>query len=200
MFRKRVALSAALVAACLLPASAPAAYKVTVKRTAHGIAHIRANDFASMGYGYAYALAQDNICVIADSYVTVRGERSRYFGADVGYAFRSNGTSANNLNSDFFFKRIIDSKVIETLISEPPPAGPVPEIKQAVAGYVDGYNAYLAKTGVDAIPDPDLPGQGVGQADRGDRRLPPLLPAGAARLSRRGDRRHRRRTAPGGHA
>ncbi|CAA9527239.1 MAG: peptidase S45, penicillin amidase, partial [uncultured Solirubrobacteraceae bacterium] len=44
-------------------------------------------------------------------------------------------------------------------------------------------------------PRPRVPGPGVGQADRGDRRLPPLLPARAARLGGRGDRRHRRGAA-----
>ena len=152
---------AAVLAALALPAGATAAepYKVTIKRTAHGIPHIRAADFASMGYGYAYALAQDTICIIADSYVTVRAERSRFFGPDKTYVFRGNGVVVNNLNSDFFFKRIIDTKVVETLLAEPPPAGPVPEIKEGVRGYVDGYNAYLAKTGVDKIPDPACRGK-----------------------------------------
>lgn len=159
MFRiPRLALVTAL-AALVLPASASAAYKVTIKRTAHGIPHIRANDFASLGYGYAYALAQDNICILADTYATVRAERSRYFGPDGTYASRGNGTTNNNLDSDFFFQRINDLKTVETLIAEPPPAGPVAEIKEAVKGYTAGYNAYLANVGVDKIPDPACRGK-----------------------------------------
>src|SRR3954447_12064873 len=138
MFRLRRAAGIAALVALLAPAAASADYKVTVRRTAHGIPHIQAKDFPSLAYGYAQAFAEDNICVMADSYVTVRGERSRYFGPDGSYAFRGNGTAPNNLNSDFFFQKINDSKVIEKLIAEPPPAGPVPEIKEAVQGYVDG--------------------------------------------------------------
>ena len=58
----------------------------------------RPNDFGSVGYGVGYAFAQDNFCMMADEFVTVRGERSRYFGAT--------GTTpygVNNLFSDFFY-------------------------------------------------------------------------------------------------
>src|SRR4051794_13150264 len=157
MFRVTRAARVVALIALLAPATASAAaptYKVTVRRTAHGIPHIGANDYPSLAYGYAQVFAEDNICVMADSYVTVRGERSRYFGPDGSYAFRGNGTAPNNLNSDFFFQKINDTKVIEKLIAEPPPAGPVPEIKQAVRGYVAGYTAYLAATGVDPTPAP----------------------------------------------
>src|SRR4051812_40651101 len=57
-------------------------YNAAIRRTAHGIPHILANDWGSLGYGYGYAFAQDNICTIAESYVTVAAQRSRYFGPD----------------------------------------------------------------------------------------------------------------------
>ena len=41
-----------------------------------------AKDYGSLGYGYGYAFAQDNLCVLASRVVTLRGERSRYFGAE----------------------------------------------------------------------------------------------------------------------
>src|SRR3954469_8812771 len=159
MFRLRRAAGIAALVALLAPAAASADYKVTVRRTAHGIPHIQANDFPSLAYGYAQAFAQDNICVIADSYVTVRGDRSKYFGPHGTYSFRGNGTTPNNLNSDFFYRKIIQQRTVEKLIAEPPPAGPVPEIKDAVRGYVDGYNDYLAATGVDNIPAPACRGK-----------------------------------------
>ncbi|HVE68381.1 MAG TPA: penicillin acylase family protein [Solirubrobacteraceae bacterium] len=135
--------------------AAPAhAYDVTITRTAHGIPHVFARDLASLGYGFGYAFAEDNICTIAESYVTVNAQRSRYFGPDRSWRFESNGTAPNNLNSDFFYQRVNDSRVIERLLAEPPPRGPLPEIKEGVKGYVDGYNAYLRNTGVGKIPDP----------------------------------------------
>ena len=42
--------------------SEPAGYAATVRRTSHGIPHVLANDYASLGYGYGHAFAQDNLC------------------------------------------------------------------------------------------------------------------------------------------
>src|SRR3954469_8736613 len=129
-------------------------YNVAIRRTAHGIPHILAADWASLGYGYGYAFAQDNICTIAESYVTVGAQRSRYFGPDASWNFRGNGSTVKNLNSDFFYQRINDSGIVDRLASQPAPLGPKPEIKQGVKGYVAGYNRYLEKTGVKNLPDP----------------------------------------------
>jgi acyl-homoserine-lactone acylase len=154
-------LGALLTAAAALPASAAAddAPPVTIRTTGHGIPHIIAGDWAALGYGYGYALARDNICTVADTYVTVRGERSKFFGPNAGYTFQGNGFTANNLNSDFFFTRINDTGVIEHLLAQPPPQGPRPEITEAVHGYVEGYNRYLQDTGVANLPDPRCRGE-----------------------------------------
>ena len=92
-----------------VPALAQSPYRATIRRTAHGIPHIQASSFAGLGYGYGYAFAQDNICTMAEDYVTVRGERSRWFGPDGTYYQGGNGVTANNLDSDFFFQQINDS-------------------------------------------------------------------------------------------
>jgi acyl-homoserine-lactone acylase len=157
----RRSLAAGLLAALAFSTAAAAAdpYKLTIRRTSHGIPHITAGDYTSLAYGTAWAFAQDNLCVIADQYVTVRGERSRYFGPDARWTFGGNSTSNQNLASDFFHQKLIDQKVVEKLVAEPPPAGPVPEIKQAIKGYVDGYNDYLAHVGVAKIPDPACRGK-----------------------------------------
>jgi acyl-homoserine-lactone acylase len=136
--------------------------EATILRDQHGIPNIIGQSFADVGFGYGYAFAQDNICTIAESYVTVRGERSRYsgsgvegtFGPDGSYPQRGNGYAAHNLNSDIIYQQIIDKHIVENLLNEPPPNGPVPEIKQGVAGYVAGYVKYLADTGVNNLPDP----------------------------------------------
>ena len=74
-------------------------------------------------------------------------------GPTARYESRGNGTTPNNLNSDFFFQRIKDDRVVEKLLEQPPPAGPLPEVREGARGYVAGYNAYLAEVGVDGIPD-----------------------------------------------
>ena len=98
----------ALLLALLVPASA-LAQTAEIRRTAHGIPHIKAKSFRGIGFGYGYAFAQDNICPIAEAYVTVNAQRSRFFGPDGSYLQRGNGFRANNLNSDFFWQQIIDS-------------------------------------------------------------------------------------------
>ena len=71
---------ATLVAGCA--AFPETGRNVQIQRTAHGIAHIEAPDYESLAYGIAYAHAQDNVCQTANELVTIRGERSRYFGGD----------------------------------------------------------------------------------------------------------------------
>src|SRR4029450_11535299 len=93
----------------------------TIRRTTHGAPPLLAPNFAGIGYGYAYAFAQDNICVLAESYVTVNGERSRYFGPDASYTVGGNGSVNNNLNSDFFYQRIKDDGTIAHLLGPRPP-------------------------------------------------------------------------------
>jgi acyl-homoserine lactone acylase PvdQ len=87
------------VAADLAAAQGGGEPRATIRRTAHGIPHVIAGDWRGLGFGDGYALAQDNICTIAEAYVTVRGERSRFFGPDEGYVFQGNGFSVNNLNN-----------------------------------------------------------------------------------------------------
>src|SRR5689334_17494044 len=75
--------------------SAPAAggpLDATIKRDAHGIPNIIGDNFADVGFGYGYAIAQDNICELAESYITVRGERSRYTGDGVQGSFGPDGS------------------------------------------------------------------------------------------------------------
>src|SRR4051812_5081338 len=56
------------------PVATASRINVELARTTYGVPHVRANDFRSLGYGLAYAYAQDNLCMFADSMVTVRGE------------------------------------------------------------------------------------------------------------------------------
>src|SRR3954454_10083663 len=152
-------LAIAVLALLALASAAGAGQRVTITRTSHGIPHISGSSYYAVAYGYGYAFAQDNLCEIAETYVTVDGERSRYFGPDGSYKSRGNGTEPNNLNSDFFFQRIKDDRVVEKLVAQPPPNGPLPEVREGVRGYVAGYDAYLRATGVDRLPDPRCRGK-----------------------------------------
>jgi acyl-homoserine-lactone acylase len=152
-------LVAALLAAVVAPASAQA-YEATIKYTDYGVPHITGASFGDLGFGYGYAFAKDNICTMADQYVTVRAQRSKFFGSDGTYVQRGNGTTVKNLDSDFFWQRIIDDHVVEKLFDRQPPLGPREDIREGVRGYVAGWNKYLDDIGGPAgITDPRCKGK-----------------------------------------
>ncbi len=128
---------------------------VVIRRTTGGIPHILAHDWLSLGYGYGYAFAQDNLCTMANDYITVEAQRSRYFGPKAGYIQRGNGVAVNNLDSDIFFQQIIDSHLVQRLARGAPP-----QLLRLERGYVDGYNGYLAHVGgAKGVPDPTCRGK-----------------------------------------
>jgi acyl-homoserine-lactone acylase len=96
----------------------------TIRRTKYGIPHIKADDIESLAAGYAYAYAEDNICTLANEYVTVAGKRSQYFGPDEEWYFSGNGTSFRNLDADFYFKWVSEQGTVRELMNLPPPLGP----------------------------------------------------------------------------
>jgi acyl-homoserine-lactone acylase len=127
---------------------------VIIRRTAFGVPHIRATTYTGAGEGYGYAFAQDDLCTMANDYLTVDAQRSRFFGPNGTYYQGGNGVTVGNLDSDFFFQQIIDSHIIDHLLAEPPPFGPAQPIRDLVNGYVRGYNRYLAGVGgASGVPD-----------------------------------------------
>jgi acyl-homoserine-lactone acylase len=135
-----------------LPAQPPASrIQVEVSRTTHGLPHVRADDFRSLAYGLAHAYAQDNVCMFADSVLTVRGERSLFFGGEARprqrtgdeYGGGSNFMDLNNEESDFFFKGYLDIEQLRANYAD----GPA-EPRQLLEDFVEGYNRYIKdKTG-----------------------------------------------------
>jgi acyl-homoserine-lactone acylase len=156
LVRCRLPLVALVIACVCAPAAGARDYDAEVRRTAGGVPHIKADDYGSLGFGHGYAFAQDQLCTLADTIVTVRAERSRFFGTDKGWGETG---QINNLKSDFFFKRIIDMKTVEKLVAQKPPQGPRSEVREAVRGFAAGYNAYLRRTGVAKLPDPRCRGE-----------------------------------------
>ena len=132
-----LALSTALLAACASPPAGTDARTATIARSANGVAHISAPDPETLAYAMAYAYAQDNVCMTADQLVTVRGERSRYFGGS------TQGLLARrmfpNEQIDFFIAAHMDDAALERAW------GAASAESQALArGAVAGYNRYLA--------------------------------------------------------
>jgi acyl-homoserine-lactone acylase len=120
------------------PGGSTGQYDVTVTRTTLGVPHIKAATLDSAGYGYGYAFAEDNLCVLQEDLVTIRGERAKYFGRDGSYLIVPNGVTANNVDSDFFWKLSADTAAVERQKN-----GTVPQFKQLTQGFVEGYNRYI---------------------------------------------------------
>jgi acyl-homoserine-lactone acylase len=145
----------------LAPGAAVAAQppgEVTVRRGAEGTPHIKATTYEGLGYGFARSHAEDNLCVLADVYVTVAAERSRFFGPDETYKIRNTNTTPNNLNSDFFWGRVIEDRVVEKLVEQRHPVGPDDRIRALVRGYTEGYNDYVREQAAN-VRDPECAGK-----------------------------------------
>ncbi|MER7364746.1 penicillin acylase family protein [Nonomuraea wenchangensis] len=155
-------LTTVLAASLLVAASAPARadagrYAADIRRTEYGIPHISAKDHGGLGYGYGYAFAQDNVCVMASWVLTLRGERSRHFGAEATSDDVMEPIS--NLASDAYYTYVRSSGVLRRVLARPAPYGPSAELRALVDGYVAGYNRYLSDTGVARLPDPTCRGK-----------------------------------------
>jgi len=129
--------------------------RAVIQRTTDGTPHIIAHSWASLGFGYGFAFAQDNLCTMANDYVTVEAQRSKYFGPKGTYFSRGSGAVTTNLDSDLFYQQIIDTHLVRSLTK-----GLDPKIQQVQAGYVRGYNKYLASVGGSkGVPDPTCRGK-----------------------------------------
>ncbi|WP_146065376.1 penicillin acylase family protein, partial [Streptomyces sp. B226SN101] len=121
-----------------------------IRYTEYGIPHIVAKDYAQLGFGTGWAQAADQVCTLADGFLTVRGERSRFFGPDAAPDF-SLSSAATNLSSDLYFRGVRDSGTVEKLLKVPAPAGPSRDAKETMRGFAAGYNAWIEQN---RITDP----------------------------------------------
>ncbi|MEU8953519.1 penicillin acylase family protein [Streptomyces sp. NPDC048518] len=150
-----------LTAVALLPSSGAGAaprdarpsdggLHATIRYTEYGIPHILAEDYENLGFGTGWAQAADQVCTLADGYLTVRGERSRHFGPDAspGGALSS---ATTNLGSDQYFRGVREAGTVEKLLDRPAPAGPGLRTKELMRGFAAGYNAWLKQN---RITDP----------------------------------------------
>lgn len=108
-------------------------YSATIVRDEWGVPHITAGNWASLGFGQGYALAEDRACTVLDQIVKVRGERARWHGA---------GDDDENIDSDFAYRHL-------GLWEDAPTrwADQAIRVQQMVRGYVAGFNTELADHG-----------------------------------------------------
>jgi len=137
---RHVLLGLGLLALGASAAGAKPRFAASITRTSYGIPHIRAADWGGAGYGVGYAYAEDNLCLLAEEFATVAGERSLYFGAKnkavLGFQ------EIDNLSSDVFFRSQIDLPTLRARWAKRPA-----KEQALLAGYVAGYNRRLREFG-----------------------------------------------------
>ncbi|MCA9673540.1 MAG: penicillin acylase family protein, partial [Myxococcales bacterium] len=104
----------------------------TIRWTSFGVPHVTADDLAGLGFGQGYATARQHVCVLADQFVRVAGERARWFGA---------GPDDANLDSDLFHRALHLDRRVAALR-----AGMSDDAREVLRGWVAGYDHYLART------------------------------------------------------
>ncbi len=127
-----------LLSACAsVPEStlAPTGFKTQIRWTSYGIPHVRADDWAGMGYGFAYATATDGICVIANDVMAVNGDLSRFIGPGNG-----------NLQSDVFHRGLLTAERLLAYSTQQSA-----NENEFSRGYAAGYNRYL-RDHADVLP------------------------------------------------
>jgi acyl-homoserine-lactone acylase len=113
-----------------------------IRWTDYGVPHVTADNLESMSYGVGYAFAKDNICILADQILKYSSQRSKYYGPDMVPA---SGDSTHLIN-DFGFLTLGIKEHAEQNIKS------LSANSQALlSGYAQGYNKYLADTGVENI-------------------------------------------------
>ncbi|WP_158218721.1 penicillin acylase family protein [Roseateles aquatilis] len=119
-------------------------YEAEISRTSYGIPHVSAVDEGSLGYGVGYVQAQDGVCVLAEQFATVAGERSRYLGE--GAAGGATGVPAN-LASDYFFRLLNEEASVQTAWR-----AQSKEARELMRGWVAGYNRHVRETAKAKLP------------------------------------------------
>ncbi|MBT8137934.1 MAG: penicillin acylase family protein [Gammaproteobacteria bacterium] len=107
-----------------------------MRTTSYGISHIKADDWGSVGYGYGYVYASHNICVLAREVVEANGRQAFHF-----------GDSPGRVDQDFFYTLVNNEDFIDQFYAAASQQG-----RELAAGYADGYNRYLADTGLANLP------------------------------------------------
>lgn len=105
-------------------------YQADIVYTQHGVPHITAKDYASLGYAVGFDQGRENLCTLAEQVRNLRSEKSRYLGA---------GANNSNLLSDLGYKALDLPNEAKQGWSKMGLS-----TQQLLTGYADGFNAQIA--------------------------------------------------------
>jgi acyl-homoserine-lactone acylase len=134
-----------------VPVAPQPEYKAQIRWTPYGVAHVKADDYAGLGYGAAYAQIRHRECELFDRTLATSGRRALIDGP---------GTNEANVNNDVYYT-FLRTKVQGWL------DGPVESIdtpsknaRDLMRGWAAGINRYLKEIGgADGITDPRCKGK-----------------------------------------
>ena len=120
------------------PAPNAVSYDADIRWTTHGVAHITAGDWGSLGFGQGYACARDRMPTIADHLLKVRSQRAAFLGA---------GTDNRHVHSDLGYLALGIRQRAQAMAATQPE-----RVTAMVSGYVAGYNAAVTELGTEHLP------------------------------------------------
>ncbi|MFV0317839.1 MAG: penicillin acylase family protein [Microthrixaceae bacterium] len=113
-------------------------WEADIAITEHGVVHVTAADWGSLGFGQGWGCGRDNLGVIADQVTKALGQRSRYWGA---------GAGDRHLASDFGYAALdLRARGEEIRAAQPE------WIAELVAGYRAGYNLAVREADPEQAP------------------------------------------------
>jgi acyl-homoserine-lactone acylase len=148
LLRLRSLVLASSILAGFVPLAGPASasthqpHTVSITLTTHGIPHILASDYRGLGYGEGYAMAENDLCGLAATFITYSGERAQRFGEDkTDLNYLLGRQPINNAASDFATRLMISPEVVERARKDSSP-----QIRALLEGYAQGFNSYFLTT------------------------------------------------------
>lgn len=110
--------------------------EVKIRWTGNDVPHIEAQDYESLGFGYGYVHARDRLAEISAQAIVLRGERSKYYGAE---QFSTIGfLKTTNLNSDLMFRLRMPVEWVKQEL-----ANLKDDTRDYICGYVKGLNHFV---------------------------------------------------------
>lgn len=126
---------------------------VSIRYTEHGVPHITAESFYQLGRGTGWVNGELFHGLLADRWLTLRGNRSLVHGPE-----KTVGTGPNpdvpNLASDFLWRYLAESGTLQKVLHASTPLGPSAEIRELSGGFAEGYNSFLDKVEAEGTDDP----------------------------------------------
>jgi len=138
--KKSYAFLAGLLASAAVPAgdASRASDAAVIRYTPYGVPHVSAPTLEAAAFGYGWALARDNLCVVVERAVTIAGQRSRSMAATGTYYDVFAGGDVRNVDSDAVYRYLLSPAVVERAKRDASA-----DVRELVKGFVRGFNRHV---------------------------------------------------------